>query len=67
MYIKWVSEKEAAVALGYSSIPRFRLNVKQGIIPVRWRCTNGRLFQYDIQDIRRFQDVTSSNPSTVKV
>lgn len=59
----WIGEHEAATMLGYSSLPRFRRNVKQRKITINFRSTNNRLFQYCLEDIRRFQKETSFGSS----
>jgi len=63
----WIPEAEACSILGYKSAERFRINCKKGILPISFRCTNKRKYQYSINDIMRFQQATSFNNSKVKV
>jgi hypothetical protein len=54
----WVNEDTAAEMLGLQ--PRtIRLNVKSGSLPVKFRHTNGRNWQYSRKDIMKYKDKTS--------
>jgi hypothetical protein len=56
----WISEKEAAGILGYEWPRSMRLNVKKSAIPVSFRTTRGRNYQYSLEDIRKYQLETST-------
>jgi hypothetical protein len=51
----WICEEQACSILGYTNALAFRRNVKAEKIPVRWRSTLGRSFQYNLPDIERYQ------------
>lgn len=57
---EWINEKEAAGMLGYKYPRTLRDNAKTGNIPVVFRTTNGRRFQYSKEDIQKYQLETST-------
>lgn len=58
--MNWISEKDAAEKLGFKSLLRFRRNVKERKIPLAYRSTNGRKFQYTDESIKKYQNKTAT-------
>jgi len=55
----WIPEREAAAMLGYSSLQRFRKNVKSRKIAIGYRSTNQRFYQYHLRDLKKYMASTA--------
>ena len=55
----WMSESDAAALLGYTP-EWFRRKVKDSTIPIHFRNSNGRKYEYLTKDIMEYKERTST-------